>query len=719
MLQLYIYIKTKDICYERVFRYRDDCRVYSFAFLVYKRHEQKSNRQTQRKDRIQMTKTKPILIEILLEELPAIALLKELPNIETKWQDILHIYKLEARFEFYYTPRRLVFYSEAIPTKQPNKTQKYTGAPLDIAYKDGKPTNACISFAKKCDVSIEKLGTKNINGQEVLYFENLKVGLSTHKLVGDMINQLLGTLDFGKSMRWGEGKYNFIRPVCGIVAMIGDENIDISCYGATSNKHTNIHRSISFDSVAFGTIDEYFQVLKQGAVVLDQHKRRKTILKQFEIIAKKEAITIDIDPQLLDEVVAITEHPTALIGKFDEKFLTLPQEVIINSMKEHQRYFACFKQGFITNCFVVVSNAYTDDFTLVLKGNEKVLRPRLSDAMFFYENDIKNGLNYEALKNIKFADGLGSIYDKTMREAKIALCLNKSEELQEAVMLSKADLLSDMVGEFAKLQGIMGYYYTKKLGKNSKICDAIKEQYKPTKEGGELPTTLYGALLSISNRFDTILSMFSINKIPTGSKDPYGLRRAVVAIVRICLKFDIKFDLLKLMNILSPNYKNFDKNLLEQFFYDRYYKLYKNINPSVIKAVLEGQSCDIVSLDKKLTALDMFVKQKQFKENFKTFKRLANIVDENTQDTDINDGLLIEKHEKILVFKLRKVQQNSQDSFEKKLFELFALKVDINNFFDNIKINSDDIKLKTNRQNIANSIYQEFKKIADIKVITV
>ncbi len=718
-MPLFINTKTKDTCYERNDRYIYDSWICVDAFLVYQRYEQKPNRQTQRQIKMIQHNTIPLLVEILFEELPAVPLLKELPNIKTKWREILDLYTLQSDFEFYYTPTRLVFYHKNAPLSQPDNTQEFVGAPISIAYKDGNPTPACVGFARKCGVDIQDISTKNINGTDVLYYQKHTTGKKTTILLENMINEFLIKLNFGKSMRWGEGKYSFIRPVRGVVAMSGEQNIDISIYGTSSTKSTYIHRSISNEKKQFDTIQGYFEVLKNGGVILDQNKRKSTIIKQIRDISLSQNIAIDIDPQLLDEIVAITQYPTALLGQFDKEFLSLPQEVIINSMKEHQRYFACFIDGKITNKFIVVSNSLAGDFELILKGNEKVLRPRLADAMFFYDNDIKDGLDSSRLKDIKFADGLGSIYDKAVRETKIAQQFNESRELQEAIMISKADLPSDMVGEFPKLQGVMGYYYAQKLGYDDKICQAIRDQYKPTSEKGELPCTMFGAIVSISYRFDTILGMFSIDQIPTGSKDPYGLRRAVVAIVRICLKFDIRFDIVKLIDILRANYAKIDQDKLLEFFYGRYHKLYKDINPSVVKAVLAGQSSDIVAIDQRLKAMDTIVKQKEFQTNFQTFKRVANIVDDKTNSITVDENMLIEPQEKILATHIQNISKKTYDNIEAKLIELFDLKQDIDEFFDTVKINCDDIKLRQNRQNILYSIYKEFKKIADIKEITV
>ncbi len=671
-----------------------------------------------------MTKTgqieiQPMLVEILFEELPAVPLLKELPNIANRWRDILDSRELRTKFEFYFTPRRLVFFHENIALAQPDKIDKLIGAPVSIAYKEGKPTPAGIGFAKKCGIDIEHITTKEINGTQMLYFEKQTTGKATAQLLENMVTEFLAKLNFGKSMRWGEGKYSFIRPVRGVVAMIGDTNIDISIYGVRSTTSTKVHTDVSSSKIIFNNIEKYFEVLKNNGIVLSQETRKNNITKQIGDISNRHNIDIDIDSQLLDEIVAITEYPTAVLGEFDEEFLSLPREVVINSMKEHQRYFACFVDGAITNKFIVVTNSFTGDFDLIRQGNEKVLRPRLADAMFFYHNDIKNGLDTDRLKDIKFADGLGSIYDKAVRETKIAQQFDDSDELRQVILLAKADLPSDMVGEFPKLQGIMGHYYAKKLGKSPAIYEAIRDHYKPSSENGELPSTMYGAIAAISYRFDTILSLFSIDQIPTGSKDPYALRRAVVAVVRICLKFDIRLDVAQLIDVLRPNYAKLDTDVIVRFFYERYHKLYKDINPSVIKAVLMGHGGDIVAIDHRLKAMDTVVRQDGFETNFQTFKRVANIVDSQTNSGEIDKSKLIEPQEQKLYKQIADIQQNNTDDIEEKLIKLFDLKHSIDEFFDNVKINCDDTKLKQNRQNILNTIYQEFRKIADIKEISI
>lgn len=669
---------------------------------------------------------KPLLIEVGVEELPAIPFLKELPNIDKKWSQILEKNLLLCEFDFYYTPRRMVLWHREFPVKQPNITEELFGAPLSIAFKNAQPTNAALSFAKKCGVDVSKLGKTQKNGKEVLYFKKEIKGKNSNELIKDMLHSFLTSLNFGKSMRWGNLEESFIRPIRWISVMLGDENIRFELYNVKSDNISYPHRSISYEPFSYDFAGKYFCKLDKNGVILYQNERKKRILEQFSAIEKKHKINVENDSNLLDEIVTITEYPTALLGSFDEEFLRLPKEVIITSMKEHQRYFPVFKDGDLSNHFVVVSNAVTDDFSLIVRGNEKVLRARLSDAIFFYDNDLKNTLKYEGLKDIVYMQGLGSVYDKELREKEIALYLSDIYNLEEkelisrAVMLSKADLLSEMVYEFTELQGIMGYYYAKAMGEDEKVCIAIKEQYLPTGEDSPLPSSLFSSIVALSIKIDTILALFNIGKIPTGNKDPYGLRRAANGIIKIILEQNLPFDIDKVFDDLSKNYKNIDIEKVKEFFIERLYQFF-NVNPSIVKAVLQSGERDIVNISKKITALNNIVTSSEFKDIFITFKRVSNIVKDIDLESDLSiDNALFEKNEeKELYEKFISLKDKDFSDYEIRLEELFSLKPEIDNFFDNVMVNVENEKVKTNRKNLISSIYKTFKDIADIKEITI
>jgi len=673
---------------------------------------------------------KPLLIEVGVEELPAIPFLKELPNIEKKWVAILEKNELLCEFNFYYTPRRLVLWHREFPVKQLDSFEEFFGAPIEIAFKDGKPTNAAISFAKKCGIDVEDIQTIAKKSKEVLYFKKEVKGKNSKDLIGNMLHEFLHSLNFGKSMRWGNFDESFIRPIRWIMALLGDEKVEFEIYGVKSNNISYPHRSVSYEPFEIKFAGEYFCKLDKQGVVLYQNERRKRILDQFNKIEKENNVKIDIDENLLEEVVTITEYPTSLFGTFDEEFLKLPKEVIITSMKENQRYFPVFKDEKLSNHFIVVSNAITDDYSLIVKGNQKVLKARLSDAMFFYQNDLKNGLSYEGLKDVVYMQELGSIYDKELREKEIADYLfenlkllveeNKKELIDRAVMLSKADLLSEMVYEFTELQGLMGYYYAKAMKENDFVCLAIKEQYLPNSETSFLPSTIFSSIVSLSNKLDTLLSLFMIRKIPTGNKDPFGLRRAVNGIIKIVLNKKIDFDISNILNDLSKYYNGIDINKTEEFFLDRMYQFF-DVNPSVVKSVLQSGERDICNISNKIKALDKIVNSSEFKEISTTFKRVANIIkDMNIDDNIPIDPSLFEKtEEKDLYSVFMALKNKSFSDYEIRLEELFSLKPQIDNFFDNVMVNVENKKVKSNRKNLIATIYKSFKEIADIKEITI
>ena len=670
---------------------------------------------------------KPLLIEIGVEELPAVPLLKELKNIEKKYADILEKNSLLCEFEFYYTPRRLVLWHREFQTSQADSVEEFFGAPLAVAYKDGEPTPAANGFAKKCGVSLDELSTSTKGGKEVLYYKKDIKGQDSKLLLSEIINTFMKSLEFGKSMRWGSSSEKFIRPIRWVNVMMGDELVDVELYGVKSAKSTFVHRISNFNAISVDGAKDYFDTLKNGGVTLYPEQRRENILNNFKSLEKDNGVTIEIDEDLLDEVVAITENPTALLGSFDEEFLTLPPEVIITSMKEHQRYFPVFKDGKLINKFCVVSNALTDDFTQVIEGNETVLRPRLADGLFFYNNDLKNGLSTDGLEKVAFFKGLGTVADKIDREVKIANKLfdtykidASKDDLNKAVKLAKADLMSEMVYEFTELQGLMGGYYAKASGENDVVVTAITEQYLPDGEDSALPSTPLSAIVAMSLKLDTLLALFSINQIPTGSRDPFALRRAVNGLIRITSEHNLEFDIIKILSDLASEYKNIDMKKLENFFLERV-KQYFKVNPSIIEAVLSTGERELLNISKKIEALNNIVNSEGFSEAFSTFKRVANI----TKDIDLSADLSVDSKlfeddcESSLYDAYSKVISSNYESYEEELDALLGLKPNLDKFFEDVMVNAEDEAVKNNRKSLVASIYKSILNIADIKEVSV
>lgn len=681
--------------------------------------------------------TQALLIEIGVEELPAIPLLKIVANIEKSWKNILDEYNLACDFEFVYTPRRLVLKHASMASSQADSTVEFFGPPMVAAVKDGVATKAAEGFARKCGVDFDALGRGEKNGKEVLYFKKEEKGAQTVSLLQEMLEKWIASMSFGKMMRWGSRTDEYIRPIRWLQVRMDDSSVPVELFGVRSDIKTYVHRMVTYDAVEVANANAYKSILSVGAVMLEPKARESKILAEFDALESAHNIIIERDSSLIAEVVAITENPKALVGMFDELFLELPPEVIITSMKEHQRYFPVFENGKIANKFVVVSNAYTEDYTKVIAGNERVLKPRLADGLFFYQNDLKNGLSTDGLEKVQFIDGLGTLADKITREKNIAirllaLYMDKLEDatgqssaalekaMDRAVNLAKADLMSEMVYEFTELQGLMGYYYAKALGEEELVYNAIKEQYMPVGEGAELPSSIFSSIVAMSIKLDTLFGLFSVGKIPTGSKDPFALRRAVNGIVRIVTEYDLSFNIDDIITLLEGAYDEFDTDKLSDFIIERINKSLE-ANPSVIAAVLASGERDINEVAKKVAALNDIVSHDAFKEQFSTFKRVANI----SKDVDLDSNLSIdislfkEEAEVVLYTAYEKVINATYHDYKQELESLFGLKRELDTYFDDVMVNSEDEALKTNRLHMIGSVYKTFKGVADIKEITV
>lgn len=687
----------------------------------------------------------PLLIEILTEELPALPLLKELPHIVEKWQTIAKKHNITSSPTLYYTPRRLVLYEESFVAKSPDSLIESYGPPLSIAYIDGDKTKglskAGESFYKKNNLPLDyELETKIKDNKEVLYYAITQSGVATSSLLESMVVEWLDSLQFGKSMFWGDVEQGFIRPVRNILILLGEQSICVNAFNRHFGKvaQTFVHRDVSFEPLAITSIEQYFDTLEKNFVILSQHKRKELILSQIAELESNYKIQVEIDTDLLNEIVAITEYPRAAYGSFDSSFLTLPSEVIITSMKENQRYFATYKDSALHNGFVLVSNSTAKDLMPIVQGNQKVLKARLADAMFFYENDLKKGFTPELLEQIVFVDGLGSLLDKSKRESTLAnallesfapaLEMDKNEAKQilaQATKYAKADLLTEMVYEFTELQGIMGYYYAKNFGMHPLVALSIKEQYLPTGEDSALPSHILSAILALSIKLDNIFALFSIDKIPTGSKDPFALRRAANGVIKIITHYDLDFDLLYDMPRLyqAGGYKPSDMQRIEQFFVERLEGMLK-INPSIIRSVLNARIngkrvLNLKSIIRNAKALNAFFEKSDKQALVSLFKRVANILSDEIKPTHIDESLLKLPEEIALFQALKHIKsQTLALEIDSQIAALFALKEPLEAFFNSVLVNDENNAIKTNRQMLVFSVHSEFLRIGDMREIT-
>ena len=671
-----------------------------------------------------------LLIEIGVEELPAIPFLKERANIAPKWRAVLEANRINSDFRFEFSPRRFVLFHEDFPQRGDDAQIVSTGAPKSVALKDGAWSPAALSFAKKCGISESELEFRQIGGKEVLYHAAVQKRRDSREILGEMIEEFLRSLNFGRTMRWGSGEFEFIRPIRSIACVLGGEKVDFEIYGVRSAAAFFPHRKFGYEAIKFKDAADYFALLERNGVILSEQKRKDKILSEFANLEKNHGFKIEVDPALLDEVTAITEYPTALLGSFERDFLSVPKEVIITSMKENQRYFPVFEGKNLSNHFVVVSNAITDDDELVIRGNEKVLRARLSDAIFFWKSDLQAEFSPEKLKQISYMQALGSVYDKQVRELAVARALSAdyatqieaeigkrdfARDVENAVMFSKADLSSTMVGEFSELQGIMGSYYAAHAGLAEHVCRAIREQYLPSGEDSELPSGVFSSVIAVAMKFETLLGLFSIDKVPSGNKDPYALRRAATGLIKILLNQGLSFDANALAQKLAPNYKKFDISKLLDFIKDRLYGIFDEINPSVIKACIASGENDLLLLSKAIKALGEIAAAADFGENFATFKRLANIIKDEKIGA-VDENLFEHDAERALNAAFRAIKLNEND-VSGYLRSLFGLKGVIDNFFDNVMINVQDAAIRANRIANIGQIYRAFLQFADIKEI--
>ncbi len=695
-----------------------------------------------------------LLVEILVEELPAQALLNEYKEMPKKLHALFQKRTLKVgNIEIFYTPRRLCLLVKDFPLLTQETKEEFFGPLVKIACNHQDKTQGLnalgLGFYQKLGLKDRQhFQTAFKNNKEVLYHAKIHAKEPTKDLIMPIVLEFLEGLNFGKSMRWGNVEKSFIRPIHNICVLFNGENfndIEVKEYGFKTKQATKAHRQEGFDFIQVDSPKAYFEVLEKNHVILDPKKREAKILQEIKELETKHNIIVEIDRDLLDEVVAITEYPSALLGEFDKAFLKLPSEIITTSMKENQRYFAAFNQKSqesptLHNGFIVVSNAINKDKQKIIAGNQKVLKARLSDAVFFYENDLKKPLDNAPLESVVFVQGLGTLKDKMEREAIIAeyltqkyapslnMPLEKALELvSRAVRIAKADLLSEVVYEFSELQGIMGYYYALKQNENELVALSVKEQYLPASENAPLPSSVFSAIVALSLKLDSLFSLFSVGKIPSGSKDPFALRRLSFGLLKIIahygLGFDLKADLKNLFEKVGV-YQSFDLEVLEKFLLERFNNLI-DCNPSIIRSVLNTNERDIVKIIQKVKALKRFLddpKNTQKKELlFSAFKRLANInKDRNpNESSEFSISLFKESQEHALFEAFNAIKTSAFESLDSKIEAYFGLHAPLEEYFKSVLVMDKDIEIQKNRKNFLWSVYQSFLEIGDIKEIAI
>jgi glycyl-tRNA synthetase beta chain len=689
-----------------------------------------------------MIETKNLLIELGTEELPPTALASLSEHFTSGI--ISQLDKLQLSYtqvESFATPRRLAVVITQLACKQADLTKTRKGPAVTSAFDaQGQPSKAAIGFAKSCNTIVDQLSREKTDKGEWLSYTITQAGKDTTDLLADIIQNSLDKLPIPKRMRWGALDSLFVRPVHWLLVLFGNDVVNCNLMSVVSSNQTFGHRFHHPDAIVITNPLEYEStLLNQGMVIPSFTKRKEIIRSQAIDIADKNNSFAVIDEDLLNEVTGMVEWPVALSGSFDKEFLDVPAEALISAMKKHQKYFHMLdKNNKLLPFFITVANIESKQVSLIVEGNERVIRPRLSDANFFWKNDLQVPLDnhLESLKKVVFQNKLGSLYDKTKRVAAVsnylAKLLNCDLSIAErAASLSKTDLMSEMISEFPDLQGIMGRYYAQHQSENKDVAIALDEQYLPRFSGDIVSSNRYAQILSIADRIDSLFGIFSIGMQPTGDKDPFALRRASLGILRTLVenKLDIDLsDLLQHVAIIYPDTisNQSDTPLLLKFIDDRFkgYLLDRDITNDIFDSVCAVNIHNPYDFYLRVHAVNHFVQLPEAKSLAAANKRISNILKKNNikSSLSINTSIFVEDSERALFNSMNALEEQLEKLYEHRdytqyLVLLSGLHNAIDDFFDNVMVIADDESLKNNRIALVYSVHNLFLKIADLSLL--
>jgi len=669
---------------------------------------------------------KSYLLEIGCEELPPKAIL----TYEEFLKEYAHqtfkdffIYDSPENIKIHATPRRLAVLIKNLKEKQDNQKITLIGPPYKVAVdSEGKFTKAALSFAEKNNIPLEKLEKIITEKGEYLGATIEKEGESLESFIKHKIPILFNQFPQLKSMKWNSSDYRFPRPIRWIVSLLDDKVIDFEVASVKADRFTYLHRFMTKpigrgERKDINHANDYEEITKLGYIIANFEDRKHSIKTQYEGFARQLNASIIEDDELIDEITCLTEFPVGIVGDFSPEYLILPKEVIITVCKHHQRYLNFEKDGKLIPKFLAFSNNAVKDRDTVKNGYEKVLRARLEDALFFYKEDLKKKLddNIEKLKGIQFHEKLGSMYDKVLRNLELALELadltgyKDIEKIKRAVMLSKADLLTEMVKEFDELQGIMGMYYSQKQGEEEEISKSIYEHYLPKTAEDNIPETDLGTLLALADKLDTVISFIKIGELPKPSADPFGIRRNAIGIVRLLVEKEIDLDLRKIID--DESILDFILSRLESY-------LQSKGKTDIINAVLSLNDGNIYRNYLKVKALSQLRNLPDYENVIMVFKRVGNIIPEDFIFSNTSVNLLVSQSEKELYKKFIEIKDKFKQFIENKDYDkalglLLELKPYIDRFFDYVIIMVEDEKLKSNRLSLLKEINDLFRNIAD------
>lgn len=686
---------------------------------------------------------KDFLVEIGTEELPPKALKglasSFLQGIETGLQT-KHLEYSEATV--FAAPRRLAVLVSQLREQQADKETEMFGPPVQAAFDDqGNPTKAAEGFARKCNTSVDQLQKVDTGKGVKLAFKFVQPGQPSTALLPEIIQQSLDKLPIPKRMRWGSSRVEFVRPVKWLVMLMGDKIVDCEILGQKAGNTSFGHRFHFNQPIEITSPQDYQEKLRSpGYVITDFEERRSLIKNQIEEVASRTDGQAVIDEDLLDEVTALVEWPVALVGRFDDDFLRLPAEALISSMKEHQKYFHMVdSQGRMLPNFITLSNIESKDPQQVIAGNERVIRPRLADAAFFFDTDRKTTLanRLDSLKNIVFQSKLGTVYEKSSRVSKLAANLadqisGQGALAERAGLLCKTDLVTQMVGEFPDLQGLMGQQYAQQDGEPELVSQAIYEHYLPRFSGDILPDSKEGCAVSIADKLDTITGLFAIGQPPTGDKDPFALRRAALGILRIIVEKKLDLDLLACIESSLALHDQIDKpqdivDTIFDFMLERFRAWFQDedIPANVFQAVHARRPSRPLDFQRRIYAVNHFASLAEAETLSAANKRVSNILSKQGTESipvEVSAHLLKETAEQNLAQQVAQKEAliapllDSGD-YTATLESLAELRPSVDEFFDNVMVMTEDDSLRQNRLSLLQQLRGLFLKVADISLL--
>jgi glycyl-tRNA synthetase beta chain len=680
--------------------------------------------------------SKELLLEIGAEEIPAGFVPKALASLEEMARKEFEAARLSFdQINTLGTPRRLTLVVRGLPTVQPDAEITATGPSKKAAFdSEGKPTKAAEGFARGQGVAVTALQIISTDKGDYLAVTKQETGRPTHELLAEILPRLVAGIPFKKSMRWADLDIRFARPVHWIVSLFDGIPVPFNFGPIQSGNTSRGHRFMANSTFPVRDFTHYLEECERHFVIVDQERRKEIIRKETHRVAKTTGGHLLPDEALLDEITYLVEYPSAVIGSIPSEFLVVPKEVLITSMRSHQRYFSVVDEsGTLLPYFITVPNTLAEDPSVVVKGNERVLRARLSDARFFFDEDRKVRLEtrVESLKNVVYQQKLGTSYEKMERFKTLAEFL--ADQLQPAVkqqtsraaFLCKADLVSGMVGEFPEVQGIMGREYALYDGEPVEVAIAIAEHYLPTQAGGELPRSDSGAFVSLADKLDTLCGCFGVGLIPTGAADPYALRRATIGMISIILdkgyRLSLSAVISRSLDLLAAKLTRprdeVQRDVLE-FFRGRFINLLGNAYPvDVVEAAASAGFDDLTDCAERIRALDSFRQRDDFQPLTVAFKRVCNIVKEGV-DAAVDPALFRDEAEHTLYRVVQETKTATHDKINRHqyleaLSDIAGLKWAVDAFFDAVMVMAEDLPVRTNRLALLTSINRLFGKIAD------